>query len=87
VRFDYDPVAAKPGHPATHLTINSADCRIACVAPLHVGSFVDFIFSSFYPTMRLAHTQFFANLGGHIGQRSLTDDEANSLHLSWAQPQ
>ncbi|WP_443054843.1 DUF2290 domain-containing protein [Streptomyces sp. NBC_00258] len=42
IRFDYDPASASPGHPAAHLTINSAHCRIACAAPMHVGRFADF---------------------------------------------
>jgi hypothetical protein len=47
IRFDYDLLAAKENHPTAHLTLNSADCRIACVAPMHVLRFVDFTFRHF----------------------------------------
>lgn len=39
VRFDYDPAASRLGHPAAHMTLNSSECRIACVAPsMRIGS-------------------------------------------------
>lgn len=84
VRFDYDPQAAKPGHPAVHMTINSADCRIACVAPMHVHRFVDFVFRHFYPQMWRAHAPFFS--GGatlHLGDRVLSEDDRLVPHLTW----
>ncbi|MFC7811124.1 DUF2290 domain-containing protein [Streptomyces olivaceus] len=84
VRFDYDPAAAAPGHPASHLTINSAHCRIACAAPMHVGRFADFIFRHFYSDLWAAHRSYFA--GGatrRIGEHTLTDDDRAGLHLMW----
>lgn len=85
VRFDYDPASAAPGHPASHLTINSAHCRIACAAPMHVGRFADFVFRHFYPHIWFAHRPYFS--GGatrRIGERTLTEDERTSPHLSWS---
>ncbi len=49
IRFDYDLTSAKPGHPAAHLTLNTANCRIACIAPMHPLRFIDFVFRNFYP--------------------------------------
>ncbi|WP_030978940.1 DUF2290 domain-containing protein [Streptomyces sp. NRRL S-1824] len=84
IRFDFDPGAAAPGHPAAHLTINSADCRIACAAPMHIGRFTDFIFRHFYPDLWQAHLPFFSRSSTRdAGARTLTDDERNNPHLFW----
>lgn len=84
VRFDFDPVRAGPGHPASHLTINGSHCRIACAAPMRVGHFVDFVLRNFYPTIWSTHP-FFARLPyGGFATRSITPDELEYTHLSWA---
>jgi hypothetical protein len=59
IRIDFDPESAKPEHPTTHLTVNSSDCRIACVAPVHVLRFVDLVFRNFYAPYWWAHRPFF----------------------------
>lgn len=84
VRFDYDPAAAKPGHPASHLTINSAACRIACVAPIHMGRFVDFIFRHFYPEQHRDHPELFAEALSHVGSAVIADDDRATPHIAWA---
>lgn len=84
VRFDYDPLAAAPGHPPAHMTINAVDCRIACVSPMHVLRFVDFVFRNFYHALHTAHRDFFSKASTrHVGQRVLTDEEASGLHVMW----
>jgi hypothetical protein len=84
IRFDYDIKAAKPRHPPSHLTINSSDCRIACVAPLHVQKFVDFIFRHFYPLLWIAHSDFFtASTSRHFGNQVLNEDDRATPHLMW----
>jgi hypothetical protein len=84
VRFDYDPLAATSSHPAAHLTINSTDCRIACVAPMHVHRFVDFIYRHFYPRLWNAHRRFFAEAAWrHLGDRVLDDEDRTSPHVTW----
>lgn len=84
LRFDFDPEAAKPGHPAAHLTINGMECRIACVAPIHPLRFVDFIFRHFYPTLWAAHDTFFSSASyRHFGKAVLSDDDRTSLHITW----
>lgn len=86
VRFDYDPAAAKAGHPAVHMTLNSADCRVACAAPMHVLRFADFIFRNFYPALHTAHRDFFADAATrHLGSRVLADDDCVHPHLMWRQ--
>ncbi|MFF7019079.1 DUF2290 domain-containing protein [Streptomyces sp. NPDC008259] len=84
VRFDYDPASAAPGHPASHLTINSSHCRIACAAPMHVGRFADFLFRHFYADLWAAHRSYFsASATRHIGDRTLTEGDRASPHLMW----
>jgi hypothetical protein len=84
IRFDYDAANAKPGHPASHMTINSPDCRIACVAPMHVLRFVDFVYRHFYPKLWGAHASFFAEAAWrHIGNGVIVNDERTHLHLAW----
>lgn len=84
VRFDYDRAAAKPGHPAAHLTINSSDCRIACVAPMHASRFLDFVFRHFYPQLRAGHEPFFSECAKrHLGARVISDEDCEGPHLMW----
>jgi hypothetical protein len=84
VRFDYDPHAAKENHPAVHMTVNSPDCRIACVAPLHVHRFANFVFRSFYEDYWFAHSDYFAETSTrHIGKRTINDLDSAGMHVMW----
>jgi hypothetical protein len=84
IRFDFDRAAAAPRHPASHLTLNSSDCRIACVAPIHVHRFVDFVFRNFYPTFWGAHIGFFGPAAWrHAGEKVISDDDLRTVHLMW----
>lgn len=84
LRFDFDPHASAPGHPAAHFTFNSTQCRIACVAPVHVMRFLDFVFRHFYPRERRFHESFFApSAWKHLGDAVLTDSDRLSPHLTW----
>jgi hypothetical protein len=84
LRFDFDAAAARPGHPAAHFSLNSADCRVACVAPLHPYRFVDFVFQHFYPRYRRVHEAWFDSAGRRrLGSRVITDDERQKVHVSW----
>jgi hypothetical protein len=84
VRFDFDPRAAKLGHPASHMTINSSDCRIACTAPMHVGRFADFVFRNFYPDLWNAHAPYFnKSAQREVGARVITEDDSRNPHLAW----
>lgn len=84
LRFDFDPAVARRGHPATHLTINGLDCRIACVAPIHPLRFVDFVFRHFYPRMWSAHEPFFSVAPfRHLGESVLAEDDRRGLHIAW----
>lgn len=84
VRFDFDQKAAKPGHPAAHLTINSPDCRIACAAPIHPHQFADFVFRHFYPEYRAVHSDYFDPAARtRLGDVVIEDSERSDLHLMW----
>ncbi len=86
IRFDFDPGAAKAGHPAVHLTFNSSDCRIACIAPLHPLRFVDFVFRHFYSEYWRVHRIFFdAGPDRHLQRGSLAAGEARLSHIMWTQ--
>jgi hypothetical protein len=85
IRFDFDIRSAKPGHPASHVTVNSDDCRIACVAPIHPYRFVDFVFRNFHPLHRQAHRTFFDDSASrHIGEKTIADGERNHIHVAWS---
>jgi hypothetical protein len=84
IRFDFDPGASGLGHPSSHMTLNSVSCRVACVAPLHVLRFLDFVFSHFYPELRAAHEPFFGSATWqHIGPVSLHDRDRQRVHIMW----
>lgn len=84
VRFDFDTDAAGPGHSAAHLTINSAECRIACVAPMHVRRFADFVYRHFYPRLWAAHSPFFRQAAHlHLGDPTLSEGDRAEIHLAW----
>jgi hypothetical protein len=84
IRFDYAPGDAAEGHPATHLTINNADTRIACAGPLSFERFINFIFLNFYPDLTDV-ISYFASLPrpGKFA-RTIKSDEADEIHLNWA---
>lgn len=84
VRFDFDPKAAKPGHPSAHMTINSPGCRIACVAPMHVGRFADFVFRHFYPDVWKAHSNYFSSgARRNVGNRTIAEEDRLYPHMAW----
>jgi hypothetical protein len=84
VRFDLDLRAAKKGHPASHLTFNSTDCRIACTAPVHPHRFAGFVFKHFYALHWQQHRSFFDSAPyRHLGDPVIADDDRNDIHLNW----
>ncbi|WP_281920363.1 DUF2290 domain-containing protein [Nocardia cyriacigeorgica] len=84
VRFDYDPAASRLGHPAAHMTLNSSECRIACVAPLHAHRFTNFVFEHFYSDYWKSHHDFFSVASyRHIGEPVISDTDREGMHLSW----
>lgn len=83
LRVDYDVEAATDMHPAAHLTINSVDCRIACVGPMHARRFCDLIFRHFYPGDWQSNKLFFdSSRWMHVGNYSESVDSSQP-HLSW----
>lgn len=84
IRFDFDARSARPGHPAAHLTLNAVGCRIACVAPMHVLRFVDFVFRNFYASLWKAHQDFFMDAATRqIGSTVITEVDRQGPHLAW----
>lgn len=84
VRFDFDPKAATAAHPASHLTFNGIDCRVPCVAPIHVLRFADFVFRNFYPRLHLAHLRFFeVSEWKHVGSPVFPPGGKSGIHITW----
>ncbi len=84
VRFDFDPKAGRPGHPVSHMTFNSVDCRIACIAPLHAHRFTNFVFQHFYADIWSAHREFFAVAPfRHLGEPVILAEERDDMHIGW----
>lgn len=83
VRFDFDLERASPGHPASHMTINASDCRIACAAPLRLGHFIDFVFGNFYRPLWLLHPYLTTISKKAWGSHTATADEVERMHMSW----
>lgn len=83
VRFDFDLENAAANHPASHMTINSTDCRIACAAPLRLGHFIDFVFRHFYPGIWHLHP-FLDKISRHDwGDHTVTEQQKERLHVAW----
>lgn len=84
VRFDYDPNNEAVGHPASHLTINSVDCRIPCIAPLTPSEFVSFIFEHFYPSETRRLSSYFGTLPIPKRKENLIpESHTNAIHIAW----
>lgn len=83
LRFDYDLAAQADGHPASHMTLLSENCRWAVVAPLSPGHFVRFIFRHFYPEW-WRRFEFLREWPQHLGDRTITAAEESHLHIACA---
>ena len=86
IRFDFDAANAGPDHPAAHFTINSARCRIACIAAMHPMRFADFVFRNFYNDYWQVHTDFFKQGSRrHLRRGTLTFADREHPHFMWEQ--
>lgn len=90
IRFDFDPQRRTRNefhrakfHPDSHITMNSALCRIPCAAPLRLGNFVEFVFKHFYPDLWDSH-KYLRGLSREGLDRTVTEEERFGLHLAWA---
>ncbi|MEV7618921.1 DUF2290 domain-containing protein [Microbacterium sp. NPDC089321] len=84
IRFDFDPLNARPRHPEAHLTLNSIECRIACVSPLRIGRFIDFVFRNFYPTFHEQDPYLQQMPQSGWFDNTIVEDDRRSLHVAWA---
>jgi hypothetical protein len=81
IRFDYSESFQGEGHPASHLTIITNDCRWAVTSALSPGHFVRFIFRHFYPAV-WARLSFVRTWPQPTGKRTITEAEESLLHIS-----
>lgn len=49
LRFDFDSSNINELHPATHVHLQHAECRISAKRPICFNTFIKFIFKNFYP--------------------------------------
>jgi hypothetical protein len=83
VRFDFDRLAAKTDHPASHLTINTSSCRIPCAAPIGLGRFLAFVFRHFYPALWRLHP-YLGQVPNLKHSGTITEPERHVPHLAWS---
>lgn len=80
MRFDYSPRDARAGHPASHLTLNWAHCRVGVSAPLSFGHFVRLIFRNFYPRIWAQH-EWLRKTGVRRMNREIVPNEEEEAHF------
>jgi hypothetical protein len=80
IRFDYSPRDARSGHPASHMTLNWAHCRLGVTAPLSFGHFVRVIFRNFFPKAWKDHN-WLHNMSTRRLDREIFPDEEGDPHL------
>lgn len=49
IRFDFDSTNVSELHPATHVHMQHANCRISAKRPICFNTFIKFVFKNFYP--------------------------------------
>jgi hypothetical protein len=86
IRFDFDPASAAEGHPAAHLTLNVASCRIACEAAMSPAAFVKFVYRNFYQNEWVRHSEFFGKLPEGAASSTVTENERLQPHIAWRKP-
>lgn len=85
VRFDFDQVAARQSHSASHLTLSRDCCRIPAFGPLSLGHFIRFVFQNFYPDWFTAHA-FLKEWPLDWGARTITPEECLGVHVECRRP-
>jgi hypothetical protein len=79
LRFEFDPTAHKPGHPASHLHFNETECRVPLKGPISAKDFFSFLLTYMY-SGEFNIEAFPATLEG---QRTLSAQEEIGFHVSW----
>jgi hypothetical protein len=85
IRFDYSPAAAQEFHPASHLTMNSPECRIPARGPLRFDTFIKFLFENFYLDA-WRHPDVQRSLAFTEEIECLTAHDRTRIYLQWAHP-
>lgn len=83
IRFDFDPVTHRSGHPLTHVSLLWDHCRWAVSHPLSVGHFIRFVFRHFYPEVWHSHEFVRQWPQERVAKGDLRVDEASLLHVAW----
>ena len=81
VRFDYDPDSHAKNHPASHMTFQWSQTRIAVRSPLSLGHFIQFVFQNFYPLLWNTH-EFLNQWPCDNFDTTIRTEEESVLHFS-----
>jgi hypothetical protein len=84
MRFDYDPGNARDGHPASHLHIQSPECRMAIERPFGFATFIRFLFRNFH-SEEWAETDIWNDLKDELDKENscLSDHDLMLQHIAW----
>ena len=85
LRFDYDAGNAKPGHPASHFTLISPDCRIPVQEPMGLERFLEFVFRNFYAGDAAKWAPALKHISFNL-DKCISDEETNGIHFGWRKP-
>jgi hypothetical protein len=83
VRFDYDSVNASSSHPASHVHMQTSECRLYVDRPVCFNRFIKFIFLNFYPKLYHQHS-FWGDLEETIfNSKSMHNMQSNQAYFGW----
>jgi len=85
-RFDFDSAllnSAVEGHPASHLTFVSPECRMPVRSPMSISHFMNFIFDNFYKGDREFWLDYAPFLSSYGIEDTITEGEQLLHHIYW----
>lgn len=82
IRFDFDPAAARSGHPSSHLTLNYDNVRVPVGRSLDAGTFLTFVDDHLIGS-RDHLTRLSLSVGADDTRDVLAVEDRGRLHLSW----
>jgi len=84
LRFDFDSEAAREGHPASHVHMNSPDARVPAYGPVSFGHFAKFIFRNYYSEVWQGHEKL-REWPARFWSRTVTIEEQRQIYFDCRQ--
>lgn len=84
IRFDFDSDAAREGHPASHVHMNSQETRVPAYGPVSFGHFARFIFRNYYNAIWQDHEKL-REWPVKFWSRTVTIEEQRHMHFDCRQ--